>query len=92
MVNAAVHLHAAVAVERVDGEGRAAADRARGDGEVAIDDAAERRVVEDAFELPVVELGLRVALHGILQPPLQVQPASDIVRYCETDEANRLNC
>ena len=70
--SAAGELEAAVAVERIDAEGAAAADGARRDRQVAADERRERRIVEHAAELPVEELRLRVALQRVLEAPRQV--------------------
>src|SRR5439155_26638411 len=67
--DAARELDPAVPIERVDAERAAAADGARRDRQVAADERRVRRIVEDAAELPVEELRLRVALQGVLEPP-----------------------
>ena len=81
-----------VAVERIDCRSRRAARRLRRDRRVAVDEAVlepiERRRI-----VAVEELRLRVRLQRVLQPVRQVRCSeNDIVRYCETDEAKKLNC
>jgi hypothetical protein len=70
----AEQLDAAIAVERIDRERGAALHRARRGGEIAIDELAQVRIVEDAFELAVIELRPVVAREGPLQTLLHVLP------------------
>ena len=70
--DAAGDLDAPVAVERIDAKRAAAADGTRRNRQIAVDERRVRRIVEDAAELTVEELRLRVALQRVLEPPRQV--------------------
>ena len=66
------HLDAAVRVERVDAEDRAAVDRLRRLRVGSAQEARVGRVVQDAAELTVVEQRLREALRRVLEAVRQV--------------------
>src|SRR4029078_5376662 len=54
--HSAEHFDAPIAVEWPDAKHRPAGDSARGDREVAVDVAGERRIIEDVLERAVEEL------------------------------------